>query len=570
VTPLVAERQALVAAGFTSAQSIARMAKGSFVTTYRETLGVERAQTIHANASQASAAASTLWARYSPQLNYPLIPSLGWLDGSVMAPALQQQGVDFTKLFGSLDSCACDDCRSIHGPAAYLVDLLQFIGGNGFSQLDARRPDLKLTELTCANTNTPMPYIDLANEVLENAVAPPGGTPSWPQTTWSAEELLAGPEHVNQGAYDTLKAAVYPWTLPFDLAEEEAEVYLAHLGVDRAELMETFASSSPSETTIAAVRLDLTSVDWKIITTAPSGSDPAAYWGPSGAPVVSSVDAFLQQAGLSYDELLDLLWTDFVNPGQKVTVTFNDTSCNLSNAQLWSSGSTAQPLQPADAFFARLHRFTRLRRKLGWTAFELDAAIRAFAPADLTEAFVVKLADLQALKRALGADLLDMLAWWGHLDTRARPDGAPSFYESIFQNKTAISQIDLAYFAIQALTGTGTQTLLTLASTIAAAIGVSADDLALLTDSVAADGIGLASPEIADTSLSLANLTGLYRVVSLARALKLTIRQLIVLRALTGIDPFDATDTKKARALLSALAVVKSSPFKLQEPALSR
>ena len=30
-------------------------------------------------------------------------------------------------LFGSMDYCPCDECRSILSPAAYLVDLLHFI-----------------------------------------------------------------------------------------------------------------------------------------------------------------------------------------------------------------------------------------------------------------------------------------------------------------------------------------------------------------------------------------------------------------------------------------------------------
>jgi len=38
--------------------------------------------------------------------------------------------------------------------------------------LDKRRPDLVHLPLTCENTNTPLPYLDLVNEVLEQAVAP--------------------------------------------------------------------------------------------------------------------------------------------------------------------------------------------------------------------------------------------------------------------------------------------------------------------------------------------------------------------------------------------------------------
>src|SRR5207248_10495351 len=104
------------------------------------------------------------------------------------------------ELFGSLDFCECEECRSVLSPAAYLVDLLQYINPkalvwdpftadwNGkhpkhfaaafaadydkpFDQLDRRRPDLKSLPLTCENTNTALPYIDIVNEILEYYVA---------------------------------------------------------------------------------------------------------------------------------------------------------------------------------------------------------------------------------------------------------------------------------------------------------------------------------------------------------------------------------------------------------------
>ena len=90
-------------------------------------------------------------------------------------------------LFGSLDYCECTHCRSVYSPAAYFVDVMRFLGQRGThgseinagktvrDVLIARRPDLGEIELSCENTNTPLPYIDLVNEVLEDVVAPPAG-----------------------------------------------------------------------------------------------------------------------------------------------------------------------------------------------------------------------------------------------------------------------------------------------------------------------------------------------------------------------------------------------------------
>src|SRR5262249_18954799 len=85
-------------------------------------------------------------------------------------------------LFGDIDFCECRHCRSVLGPAAYLADLLHFLeslpisnsaGKTALDGISARRPDLLHLELSCENTNTEIPYVDLVLEVLENAVAVP-------------------------------------------------------------------------------------------------------------------------------------------------------------------------------------------------------------------------------------------------------------------------------------------------------------------------------------------------------------------------------------------------------------
>jgi hypothetical protein len=89
------------------------------------------------------------------------------------------------EIFGSMDYCTCGHCKSVLSPAAYLVDLLEFINlkkydtdgkelwprsyekGNPIEVLLKRRPDIEHVQLTCENTNTILPYIDLVNEILE-------------------------------------------------------------------------------------------------------------------------------------------------------------------------------------------------------------------------------------------------------------------------------------------------------------------------------------------------------------------------------------------------------------------
>src|SRR5262249_42658627 len=139
-------------------------------------------------------------------------------------------------LFGSQSYCACSECRSVYGAAAYFVDLLQFLdkaGTNAQRQtpldvLLSRRPDLAYIKLSCANTNTALPYVDLVNEILEGFVVWNGNLESTiggaevtvahdTPNDATAAELSVNPEYTNDDAYNLyLNTAIYPTTLPYD------------------------------------------------------------------------------------------------------------------------------------------------------------------------------------------------------------------------------------------------------------------------------------------------------------------------------------------------------------------
>ena len=74
-------------------------------------------------------------------------------------------------LFGWLDMCNCEACAAITSPAAYLADVLNFLGTDvatagtsPYEVLIGRRPDIPHILLNCDNTNRALPYIDLVNE----------------------------------------------------------------------------------------------------------------------------------------------------------------------------------------------------------------------------------------------------------------------------------------------------------------------------------------------------------------------------------------------------------------------
>lgn len=180
---------ALLSRGIDSAQQIYFMGRGQFMTRMGDA-GVARgdARRVFSRAENAYAMALSMYAEYNRAVNgvnLAGVPEV--LSDEQTAPALKTLP-NLASLFGSLDYCECLHCRSVYSPAAYFVDVMRFLrergthgtgvnaGKNVAQVLLERRPDLGDVELSCENTNTPLPYIDLVNEVLEDVVSPPTPT----------------------------------------------------------------------------------------------------------------------------------------------------------------------------------------------------------------------------------------------------------------------------------------------------------------------------------------------------------------------------------------------------------
>lgn len=563
LTPRYSQMQPLLADGLTSAQRVASMNKDIFIADYAGKLGGKsEAEAIYHRADYIASHALALHAKYSFDYNAittNVIPAL---------PSELDSIPNWSTLFGSPDFCDCQECRSVLSPAAYFVDILQFlkhnaieVGGSrsGKDVLFDHRPDLGTLELSCENTNVPLPYIDLINELLENIVAPPPpGTPAL-QTHNSAGELLAHPEYVNDAAYVQLAKQVYPWSFPFNLGTQEARIYLNQTGLSRYELLETFYPfSSHVETTgltalqdqrIAAEYLGLTTGDGDLLTgAAPQGA--AECWGYGTTPPsdwitqLSQVQTLLDRSGLQYEDLLRLLDTTYINPLERQipvpspTTDYPQLHLVAGSSQCDLTQMTVQNLN--EAVLQRIHRFVRLWRRLGWDLFDLDKVITALrmgdptTPFSLTPDFLVQVAHLQRLHTDLKVPVLTVLSWWTRIDTAEHQGESlvPSLYDQVYQNRvTLTNKADRDIFALGAL-GTG-QLLQDHLAPLRAVLNVGINDLQVL----------LAT--LSDGTITLETLSQLYRYVTLARALKLSIKELLSVQKLTQIDPFAAAGTNQ-------------------------
>ena len=548
-----------------------------------------------------------------------------WPQATGGPPEIQEQAKleafkeipELETLFGSQSFCECEHCRSVYSPAAYLVDLLAFLDNlekdkSGsikypkpidaeapIRELLARRPDIASVKLTCENTNTPLPYIDLVNEALESFIASHlNASGEWTDVVLAdtpiqaldtgdttAEELRAVPQHVLPEVYRHLgNRAVFPMTLPFDRALESVRSCLAHLGTSRAEIMEVFGSpGAPPALAIAVERLGLVPGQYKvIIRKGPAGDAVWPYYGyeaEADLEALVRVPEFLHRTGLELDELTALLETRFVNPNlysedettqdQKVIKIrfpeFPEDSCDVSKMELlnleWLLGPNSK-----HHWLDRIHRFVRLWRALGWTTRDLDSAIHVVG-GELDDAAVEQLAALKELAAELDRPIGELLPLWSEIDTWG---GEDSYYARIFLDPTVVTESSLEWpiFAMPApgsaispifeTDPTKQEDLESHLATVAAALAATTDDLAR----VVAYHQETGAPAL--DKLSIESVSILYRYAALARALDLRVRDLITLRRLTaGLDPFKQGAPSEARSFVELVRQIEDSGFSI-------
>ena len=418
VTPNDEALKVLYKAGIDSANDITAFPPDTFIQHYRahaESSSTKEAETVFCKAQQVSAINLNCFVAAKQISNFPHVsaPSLEKLETSQQE--LIRHFPTLESLFGSLDFCECEHCNSVLSPAGpYLVDLFKFLDPDEekvwktkmkewkenhgdapypFKDMDSfnnweeewkskngtedapnteirpydvlinqRRPDLPHLPLTCENTHTALPYIDIVNEILEFWVANGKLSEEAVHDTGDAStaELLAEPQDIIPEAYDILRDdARYPLTLPFDLWLETVRSFLNHFDIPFWRVMEVFRTTEelfpyfpkkPSSigqpltpnvlkktsnyrwSNIHAEYLGISPAEYAVITD--SDDDLAIYdeWHTLYGYIddlearteakdkngqrkdLNSAKTLSRRLGVSYKELIELLQTDFVNP----------------------------------------------------------------------------------------------------------------------------------------------------------------------------------------------------------------------------------------------------------------
>ncbi|NOT50226.1 MAG: hypothetical protein HOP10_03005 [Chitinophagaceae bacterium] len=488
-------------------------------------------------------------------------PLYGMVSGIRDLAKAMDDTADLEALFGDQGYCKCKHCDSFFSPSAYLTDLFLFLNkvkvddrnapssqDTALEKLFKRRPDLGNIELDCENSHTPLPYIDLVNEVLESAIVPTlyKQTPvsifgkkftlpfaNVPQTESDIPTLKAHPQHIKTRAYTKLKGENneiigFPWILPFNLWLLEVRTYLDHLGVSRADLMGSILGVVKGDAAEAAEYLNIFPEERSIFSeTTANATTTQRYWG-TGKNQLEKVPVFLQQTGYSYEQLTRLLRMRCLQPAPAIVFT-PLSSCSVSDASM---------PELTDATLSKMHKFGRLLLKTGDDMNTLDRTVMAFG-GKINKAFISSYADVLRVEKLVKLkDRKELLSWWVSLEREDYPSDL-SLYHRLFMapvrtpayvlndSKTELDEpravIDLKAAPLDP----------DLLAPILSATKLKAKDIELLVIEEFPDQV---------IRLNLSHISYLYRVASFCRTIKLTIGEYLILKNVLGFQPVSGID----------------------------
>jgi len=692
----------LLELGFESAEQIMAYSMEEFLEKFGHYFaGTGEAILIYRRASEIQSVTYSFIADAQSIESGPPIPglSLPAADREVVRDSLIRQFPTVETLFGSQDFCECEHCRSVLSPAAYFVDLLQFLDPedkdesspwksflknwewthNGdayinkygisvtkskpYDVLINRRPDLAYLPLTCENTHTQLPYVDIVNEIFEYYVVNKQLASAAAHDTGSNQttELLAEPQNLLEPAYDILRDPEYPYpvSLPFDLWHETIRLFSDHFQIPFWKMLETMRSTDdliennnePNREQVFREVLGILPKDWEIFTRnrSPAGEqDPVEWFKLYGyANADEALDGVVDNDGnykvvpltsakklsrcldVTYKEMASLVSVWFVNPGlrqwdtlrrvgistgqawryqknyinlldrdldsltdsdkllleelkavderlteyeeryKKIDNDFNvrqwlddewnkdqnpigdtlvlhdpDAGCNFDATTLrHADGEAATTLE-----YFRLNLFVRLWKRMRCPINELDRAIEVLLPGGISglttanignhlRTILVYLSHLKELHDRLPnkkGTRLDLVYLWAGLATK----GKDAQYARVFLKNRAddpdpvFDHPTAEYLENLADEDTINKHLLKLQG----ALELSTEDIV---DILYAENPDLTRDKVlAKTKLSIDAVSTLYRYNLFAKRLRLSVRELIILKQLTGGDPF--------------------------------
>lgn len=527
-------------------------------------------QFLQSQSSNLATASKSLMPQISGKFKHKILPNLipqvdlttPTRGGSAINDLAAQSATD--------DFCEYEDWEDALSPAAYMVDLLSYLStledtqatANAYQQLTNRRPDIPSIALTKENTETLLPHIDLMIEILEEAVS---GDAFTPQTTLAAKDLRVHPEHLNESAYGALKDATYPWGLPFHLWNSEARGYLSAMGLSRSAIMEAFPEAGSLHANHGvADYLKLAPKALAFLLGETSGGNLEDWYGLANTNYISSlpsVQALLDQTGLTFDALQQFLQSEALNP-IGLAIYFPDSSdgYDLSLALLVAPNAPTVHTLP-EAFLRRLLE-NKLLSASGLSDADREAWFGMVGSNPMSAALTTELTQVLKWQSIANCSFFEALMLAENALIRI-----PNAFASRFLNEARIPESDVrALFALNA-GGTelanssndfyaGTNLDATVAYAMTQALGISPQDLDLtLQSGVLPSGNSL---------VTMANLTAIFHIVEVSKQLSMSVQEYLHWVKLGNLNP-TANMLTTGMALVDSRSVYQQLPLSLAD-----
>lgn len=627
LVPNYSKTNALLSQKVHSAQSIVATGKSRFVKEVGPAAGIseQEATTIYNKASNIQAASMLIAGELQDTISSMDIAALNVTTLSAKLKAISKDFPNLKTLFQLSDMCACEHCRSVYSPAAYLVELLQYLDKRTVRNLDIdpnapvriakdvlfeRRPDLGEIDLGCENANTPLPYIDLVCELLEEAIAPDAGLtfngalangkiPAALQTLLNTNKIAVTDKAL---VYEPLNPVINP---AYYLRDEGVVCKLSPIAANQWEvkrLHQTFASAEE----LAAAPEYVNENAYTILST-----QQFAFTLPFDLPHTEA-QAYFSRFGVSRATLMQDLQVGVNPPNESIAAEILGLTeqerkliinADAANQELyWNTGApnavdymkvvdnmlqktgltyTALNnllaltfINPDDKLFIqhldtgcdttkkeianlddaaldRIHRFLRLVKLTGWKQELLNEVIMQSKLGNklLDDACLITLSTLQTINQRTGIKREELIGFYGEIPHTIIPNATlKPLYQQVFLNKATTGFLDETL--LPALVD-GSTTLNDHAVSLAACLQLSALDFSRITGAMA------------NIDLTFENMSDLFAVARLCRKLKLSVSDYLLYVTLTGLDVFSSPAV--TLDFISHVNIGKTAPLKPAE-----
>lgn len=431
----------LIKKGIVSANHLARIPRKTFVTEHAQSIGLDDSEAVnlHQRATAIRNKSMHVWASVNGAVASSYFSNSPMDTVSSQLKQTFQNLPSYQDMFGSLDYCGCQECRSIFGAAAYLVDLLRIIDEYVTKPnaetiapeffFTSRRPDIGKIDLTCAKTNTLVPYLQIVNERL---------------LARAQQEL--GLNNPDQVVEQMAAALVYPQALPFNASLNQIYVLLDKVGVSFGSILSAWQAPS---STVAARSLGFSPERQKIVTTPlTSAAEVAPFYNVQDIALLRGVKTFTDKTWMSFVELLTLLNQDLSESEQKAGLQTNFfLNQGLQGKWVALHQEKDQPLSLENLEIAQLDQINRLLRlaaTVGQPAQDVDWTLRCIqggnTPA-ITDDALTALYQLIDAGTKLDLDMVTSSVLLGPIKTYGQgANGTGSAFDQLFNSPAVISK----------------------------------------------------------------------------------------------------------------------------------